>query len=407
MPAWTRGFRARLALIAAAALAIRLIHAIAVAPASEGIEDAFWFRQVAESIAGGDGFTIFSGDVFSGEVDRRATAEHPPLYALLLAAATKIGITTDEGLRALGSISGAVTVALIGLIARRVAGATVGLAAAAIAAAYPLLIAADGALLAETIYAPLIAGAVLTALHLIDRPGAKTAALLGAITGLAILTRSEAVLLLVLLVAPAAWFAKERRATTLATATVTAALVVSPWVIRNASTFDQPLLTTNAGGVLAQTNCHRAYHGDDLGYLVSDCRSQRRPDEDEAQSDDRWREEGLDYAGDNAGRVPVAVTVRALRAWGFWQPFRGTEEQGRSANVMRLGVVVFFPLLVLAVIGAFRLRDQRAQLIVLLAPVALATLTAIASYGSLRLRLPADLSLTVLAAVGLFVKDSS
>jgi hypothetical protein len=35
------------------------------------------------------------------------------------------------------------------------------------------------------------------------------------------------------------------------------------------------------------------------------------------------------------------------------------------------------------------------------------TVTALASYGSLRLRLPADLTLVVLAAAGLFVEDRS
>jgi 4-amino-4-deoxy-L-arabinose transferase-like glycosyltransferase len=406
MPTWTRGFRGRLAIVAGAALAIRLVHALAIAPASAGVEDAFWFSQVAQSLADGDGFTIFSGNPLAGQAELRATAEHPPLYPLLLALAIKLGITGDEALRALGSLPGALTVVLIGLIARRIAGDAVGLLAASIAAAYPLLIAADGALLAETIYAPLVAGAVLTALHTIERPTPARAALLGALTGLAILTRSEAVLLVPLLLAPVAWLASERRATTLAIATLVAALAVAPWVIRNATTYDRPLLTTNAGGVLAQTNCERAYRGDDLGYLVPACRSERRPGEDEAESDDRWRDEGLDYARDNAGRVPAAAAVRVLRAWGLWQPFRGREEQGRSANVMRLGIVAYYPVLVLAVIGAVQLwRARRRELFVLLAPIALATLTALASYGSIRLRAPADLSLIVLAAAALLVQD--
>src|SRR5688500_1291320 len=131
MPDWTRGFRGRLALIAAAAFAIRLIHVLAIAPASEGIEDAFWFAQVANSVADGNGFTIFSGNVFGSDLERRATAEHPPLYPLLLAAATQLGVTGDEALRALGTLTGTATVVLIGLIGRRVAGDAVGLLAAA------------------------------------------------------------------------------------------------------------------------------------------------------------------------------------------------------------------------------------------------------------------------------------
>ena len=406
MPGWARGFHGRLALVAAVAFAIRVLHALLVAPATSGVEDGFWFSQVAHSIAHGDGFTIFTGNLFGDDLATRVTAEHPPLYPLILAAAIKLGITGDEALRALGAPLGALTVILVGLIARRVAGDRAGIAAAALAAVYPLLIAADGALLAETLYAPLIAATLLTALKTVDRPTGARAAALGALTGLAILTRSEAILLLPLLIAPAAWLARERRALTLVTATATAALVISPWLIRNASTFDKPLLTTNAGGVLAQTNCHRAYHGRDLGYLVSACRTARRPGESEAESDDRWRDEGADYAGDHAGRVPVALAVRALRAFGLWQPFRSADEQGRSANVMKLGIVLYYPLVVLAIAGAIRLgRRRRSDLILVLAPIALAALTALAGYGSVRLRLPADLSLVVLAAAALFVQD--
>jgi 4-amino-4-deoxy-L-arabinose transferase-like glycosyltransferase len=388
-----RRFRGRLALIAAVAFAIRLIHLLFVAPGTSGIEDAFWFTQVAHSIANGDGFTILTGT----GLDVRATAEHPPLYPLLLALPVKLGITSDEALRSLGVALGTLTVVLVGLLGRRVGGERAGLAAALIAAVYPLLIAADGALLAETLYAPLIAGTLLLALRTADRPSSRNAAGLGALTGLAILTRSESVLLLPLLVAPVAWLARGRRAVLLGTALAATTLVVSPWVIRNVSTFGKPLLTTNGGGVLAQTNCHRAYHGHDLGYLVSACRSPRRADENESESDARWRDEGLTYAGDNAGRTPAVVAVRALRAWGVWQPFRGATEQGRSANVVKLGVIFYFPLVVLAALGAVELRRRRLELLVLLAPVALATLTAMAGYGSIRLRVPADVSLTVLA----------
>jgi hypothetical protein len=140
--------------------------------------------------------------------------------------------------------------------------------------------------------------------------------------------------------------------------------------------------------------------------LVSGCRRPRHRGESEAQSDDRWRDEGIDYAGDHAGRVPIAVAVRALRASGLWQPFRSAEEQGRSANVMKLGIVLYYPLLLLAIAGAIKLRRRRrSELIILLAPIVLALGTAMAGYGSVRLRLPADLSLIVLAATALLVQN--
>ena len=57
------------------------------------------------------------------------------------------------------------TVALTGLIGRRIAGPRVGLLAAALAAISPILIAADGSMMAETVFVPLALGTMLLALH--------------------------------------------------------------------------------------------------------------------------------------------------------------------------------------------------------------------------------------------------
>ena len=63
---------------------------------------------------------------------------------------------------------GAATVALIGLLARRVAGDRAGLVAAAIAAVYPPLWMLDASLRSESLYAPLIALVLLLAYRLRD-----------------------------------------------------------------------------------------------------------------------------------------------------------------------------------------------------------------------------------------------
>src|SRR5207244_8269490 len=100
----------------------------------------------------------------------------------------------------------------VGLIARRLGGPRAGLIAAGIAAVYPVLVAADGAMMSETLYGLLIAAALLTALRLLDRqPGPPLAAALGALIGLATLTRAEALLLLPLLAWPVAARAQARR----------------------------------------------------------------------------------------------------------------------------------------------------------------------------------------------------
>src|SRR5436305_5797051 len=199
-----RGFEGRLVLVVVAAAAIRLVHVLAVAPHTAGIEDAFWFREVGANVAGGNGFVVPVGSVFQPGFHLAATASHPPLYALVLAAAVKLGITSDVAQRSLGVVFGSLTVLGVGLLGRRAGGGRVGLVAAALAAVSPLLIAADGALLSETLYGPIVAGTLLAALRLAERPSAGRAAVLGVAVGFATLTRAEALLLLVLLVLPLA-----------------------------------------------------------------------------------------------------------------------------------------------------------------------------------------------------------
>src|SRR3954452_11453090 len=99
---------------------------------------------------------------------------------------------------------GAALVLLVGLLGRRVGDERVGLLAAGIAALYPLLVALDGAVRSESLYAPLIAGLLLATYRLVDRPSARRAVAVGGLIGLAALTRSDALLLGVLLLVAAA-----------------------------------------------------------------------------------------------------------------------------------------------------------------------------------------------------------
>jgi hypothetical protein len=92
--------------------------------------------------------------------------------------------------------------------------------------------------------------------------------------------------------------------------------------------------------------------------------------------------------------------VRFLRVWALYQPFRSARDQGRSYNVMRLGIVFSWLLVPLAVIGAVALRRRGTPLLVLLAPIALVSVAAVITFGGVRYQVAADLALAVLAAVG-------
>ena len=400
-------FGKRLLLILAGGLALRLVYTIAVAgneysPGPAG--DFFFFHEIANLLADGEGFVAPFLVEHTGEVE--PTAEHPPLWPLLLAAASEVGGNGLLAHRLVGVPVGVATVAVLALIGRRLGGDRAGLTVAAIGAAHPLLIAADGSLMSETLYGFWVAAALLLTLRVLDQPTAARTAALGLAIGLATLTRGEGLLLLVLLVAPVAWRAgtgNSQRLVLAGTALATAALVIAPWSIRNATTFDRPVLvSTNDGTVLTGANCHDTYHGPELGFWRTACRSPLREGEDEAEQSAIWRREGLEYARDHAGRLVVVVPVRVLRTWNLWKPKQLVEQaEGRNRTVEALGAAVYFVLLPLAVYGAIALRRGRAPLWVLLVPPLMVTFVSVTAYGYTRFRHTADLAIVVLAGLAL------
>jgi len=394
-----RVFGGGLLAIALGGAALRLVYVLVLARHVPDIGDALVFHGQADLIANGHGFTDPFGFVYGRDIP---SASHPPLYPLAMSVVALLGGTGELPQRACGALFGFGTIVLIGLIARRLGGPRAGLIAAGIAAVYPVLVAADGAMMSETLYGLLIAAALLTALRLLDRePGPPLAAALGALVGLATLTRAEALLLLPLLAWPVAARAQARRLLLAGASTVACLLVISPWVVRNAATFHEFTLSHNDATLLAGANCHRTYHGIDLGGWNLYCIS-KRATPDEGKQSARWRREGLRYTGRHVGRLAVVIPVRVMRTWDFWQPKRQVmfaESQARWAT--KDGVAAYYVLLPLAIAGGWMIRRRRPELLVMLAPVALVTIVSAIGYGVPRFRHPADISIVVLAAVTL------
>jgi 4-amino-4-deoxy-L-arabinose transferase-like glycosyltransferase len=393
-----RSFRARVALIAVAGLAVRLAYVLGPAHDVKGIGDWYFFHWGANLIADGHWFVEPFEKVFHGRLV--PSAGHPPLWELLLSGESWLGGTSYIAHRALGCALGAITIALIALLGRRVAGDRAGLAAAAIAAVYPVMIAADGSLMSEGLYSTLIAAALLCAFRLRDRGDARSAAGLGAAIALAGLTRSEALLLVPLLALPIALTRPAARWRLAAVALATTALVIAPWSIRNWAEFGRPvLISTNDGTLLAGANCGRTYHGQDLGFWNIKCISQRSI-ANEADQEARWRSEGAGYARDHAGRLPVVLAARLLRTWDLYQPRRMVGfAEGRWRRADQAGVVAYFLLLPFALAGGWLIRRRRGELLILLAPVALVCVLSLMGYGIPRFRAPAEITIVTLAAV--------
>jgi 4-amino-4-deoxy-L-arabinose transferase-like glycosyltransferase len=397
MPIPRGSFRVRLAAIVAGAVVLRLLYVLVLARHVPMAGDAQFFNAEANLVADGKGYVEpFVEAAYGISVP---TAAHPPLYPTVLAGLSFLGLDGVLAHRALGALLGGVTIVLVALIGRRVGGERVGLAAAAMAALYPLLVAADGAPMSESLYGLLIAACLLVALKLRERRTARLAAALGALIGLAALTRSEALLLLVLLGLPLTG-----RAFKPAVALIAACvLVLAPWTIRNWSAFDRfTLISHNDSTVLAGANCAKTYYGSDLGGWRFDCISQRKTFKEGRQAA-TWRREGLDYATGHASRWPAVVPVRVLRTWDLWQPRRQVESaEGRARWAEIAGVAAYYLLLPLAIGGGVLLwRRDRGTAAILLMPALLVTISSAIGYGNPRFRHAFELSIVVLAAVAL------
>jgi 4-amino-4-deoxy-L-arabinose transferase-like glycosyltransferase len=303
-------------------------------------------------------------------------------------------------------------VPVMGLVGRRLAGDVAGLAAAGIGAVFVPIVARDSLLLSESVYGLLIALTLLCALRLRERPSARRALEIGAVIGLAALTRSEALLLLLMLVAPLV-FALEggRRLRTFALVCTATIVVCLPWCVRNSLQFGQPtLITTGDGSVIAGSNLRSVYYGPSIGYWdfagLYKTPAGRHPDPNEAVQSDRWRREGVDFALDHASRLPAVIVARVARTWELFpidpeSRFDLAHEQFKHIRRLEyVGQLMLLAVWALAVVGAVRLRRRGEPFWPFLVPVVLVTLVSIFGHGDPRYRHAADVSLVILAGVG-------
>jgi 4-amino-4-deoxy-L-arabinose transferase-like glycosyltransferase len=128
-----------------------------------------------------------------------------------------------------------VTAALVYEIGRRLLGPRAGFAAAAIATLNPYLIWHDMHVNREIVDQVCAAALVLLTLMVAERPSRKLAALLGAVTGLALLGNTRLVFVPILCAVYLAFRLPRARATAIVCGLVLvgAAVVVAPWLVRN------------------------------------------------------------------------------------------------------------------------------------------------------------------------------
>ncbi|MGH9026125.1 MAG: ArnT family glycosyltransferase [Acidimicrobiia bacterium] len=402
-----RRFTPALVFLSGVALALRLTYVAVAKDSTLSVGDQTYYYLQAKLLVAGEFFVNPFAAIFL-DVQKPA-GEHGPLVTVFLAAFDLLGADSVFRQRLALAALGAVTVVLTGLVGYRVAGSRTGLLAAGIMAVYPNVWAWDGLLLSESLTLLLVVAAMLLAYRVADRPTIISVVVLGAVCGLATLSRSEMLLLAPMLLIPllarrrtlTLW----RRVGLLGVAAAVILAVLSPWVIRNLVVFERPVfISTGYDIILENANCDSTYYGDLLGWWDLGCQSSEGAKVDQSVQAQRVRERALDYIGDHAGRVPVVVVARLGRMLDVYRPLQNvrlTEHDGREAIVGWAGLAFYYPLVVAAACGAAVLRRRATPISPLIGPIAVVALVAVFASGNTRYRVPAEGSIVVLAAVAI------
>lgn len=386
--------------------------------------DGLVYSAQANDVAAGDGLIAPLPRELFGVIQQ--SADHPPLYTLYLALWSSLGVTSQVGHMVVTAFASSLTPVAFGLLGRRVAGATVGLVAAFFGAFTPSIWAVPGFVMAESLTIPLAAMAAYTAYRTLDHPTVANAALLGLATGLAAQARAEVSAYVVFAVVPLiivvlrdrSW---RQRLSMLVAAGITCGAVVLPWVGYNLSRFEEPVyMSIGLDYSLSQANCDESYSDDLIGYYWLACMSDAMRGTgltyvDQSLGAAHLRETGLDYISAHKKRAVVAVAARIGRITGVYRPLQQARLnsliEGPEPWLANTGVLLWYPMATLSVIGHVQLRRRGRAIFPLVALVAGTLLAVAMSLAVLRYRAPLEPVLAVGAAVALvsigrFVADA-
>jgi hypothetical protein len=398
-----------LAAVVGVGLVARVLYVVLLASDLEPGFDGTWYSLQATIIRSGHGY--LDPEAFFQGGRSTPTASFPPLWPGLLAAVDLVGSSSQMTFQVVGAVVGSATVALTGVLGRCIAGATSGLVAAGVVALSPALIAADGSLMADSLAVALVVATALLASRAADDPSAARFVAVGAVGGLAVLTRSDALIVVAFLLTVAAWSARglERgaRLRALGAAVGVGLLVIIPWSVRNSAQLDEPVaLSTNIGSLVEAANCSSTYDGSLLGMWDRECLHEtNRSGSSEPDAAEAGVRRGFAHVRADPERVPLVVATRVLRGFGLWNPssnavLESEETRDEDWQLVAWGYALVTLLVAIPGIVLLVRRDLRRTL-PMLAMIAGTVVVIALSWGNPRFRLPADPALAVGAAFAL------
>ena len=243
-----------LAIIFALGLTLRLVWVVYTTTVPLG-GDPHWYYIVAINVAKGYGFVSNSSPSLLGESigPGEPTAFWPPAYPIVLAGFWKLFGISLMSAKVLNAVLGALAIPFVYLLGRQIFDRRVGVVAAGLFAVYPNVIAWTPLLFSEQLFILLFVAA-LWLLAVVPSTSRHRWALVGFgfLTGVAILTRGQAAVLIP--VAVVFWLMRSGWQPTVrwtALSLLVAAIVITPWTVRNWVELDAFVpVSTNTGAAL-------------------------------------------------------------------------------------------------------------------------------------------------------------
>ena len=396
-------------------LAIRLITVFREPNKTAG-GDAYFYHYGANLLVSGHGFINPYLYVPHHAHHAVQSASFPPLFLLLVAIPSALGLKTFLAERVWCCILGTAAIVVCAYTGREIGGRRVGLIAAFLLAVYPNIWMTDELALSETIAPILVAGILFFTYRFWKQPTVPRAIWLAASMGLAMLGRDELALLVVFILVPMVLLAKalswRRRFATLGVALVTVAVVVAPWVGYNLSRFDKPVFISSGLGVtLASADCAATFSGPYEGYWSMPCALHYASEPsvdvhaDESVEGAQLQHLALDYVRDHESRLLPVTLAKLGRAFGFFHPMQqihlDSYVETRPYRWAVTGLISYYVLLGLSVGGTVILRRRRIPSFPLWAVGLDVAFSVILTFGQTRYRTTFEVSLVLLAAVQL------
>ncbi len=339
------------------------------------------------------------------------SAAFPPLFTLVLAAASAAGAKSFLAHRLWCCLIGSLAVPLAAVVGRRLGGTRTGLIAAAVTALYPNLWLPDALGMSETLSPVLVLVVLLLAYRLWDRRTWRAAGWLGLSIGITALGRDELALLAVLILLPMAMARRmgpfRHRVRLLVAGGLAAAIAVAPIVAFNLTRFDTPVYISDGLGVtLASANCPLTYHGPSTGYWSIVCAGSAPTDSraDEAVQGAEEQAYAMAFIRRHAGELPLLSAERLGRAFGVFRPLQQIQFdsflESRPRHWALTGLGTYYGLVLLSVGGVVVLRRRGLPVYPLLAVGADVVVSVVLTFGQTRYRSTFEVSLVLLAAVG-------